>query len=253
VSGTAQAGNTLTASPGIWSNDPTAYTYQWERCSGGTSCTAIDGATSSTYTPVAADVGDTLFVYVAAGVYPGRAYGSMGSPYPSYPTNQVLGVSSSPPATNPAPTTVVPVTSLHKSSGAIGRLTATMRWTFRYAPSYTQIAALSVQGPALGATIATRCTGKGCPFKVHRMKVRKLKRCRTKHTGHCPAPRAVNLEWEFHGHNLAVGSRVSVMISRPLDIGKYYRFVVRRRRAPSVNISCVAPGSTAPGKNCAGL
>ena len=164
----------------------------------------------------------------------------------------MLGVSSSQ-TSNPAPTTVVPVTSLHTSSGAVGRLTATMRWTFRYAPSYTQIAALSVEGPALGATIATRCAGKGCPFAIHRIKVRELKRCRAKPAGHCRAPREVSLKWEFRGRNLAVGSRVTVTISRPLDIGKYYRFVVRRRRAPSVNISCVAPGSIVPGRNCTGL
>jgi hypothetical protein len=251
ISGNPQVGGTLTASTGTWSNQPTDYTYQWDRCLNGT-CTAIDGATGSTYNPVSADLGNTLFVYVAGAVYPGTAYGSIGSPYPSYPTNQVFGLQSSPPST-PAPTTVVPVTSLHTSSGAVGRLTATMRWTFRYAPSYTQIAALSVEGPALGATIATRCTGKGCPFAVRRIKVRELKRCRTRTTGHCRPPREVNLESEFHGHNLAIGSRVTVTISRPLDIGKYYRFVVRRRRAPSVNISCVAPGSIVPGKHCTGL
>jgi hypothetical protein len=251
ISGTPQVGDALTASPGTWSNQPTSYTYQWDRCSNGT-CTPIDGATGTAYTPVTADVGDTLLVYVAGGVDVGAAYGALGSAYPSYPTDQVFGVSSSPPS-NPAPSTVVPVTSLHSASGAVGRLTATMRWTFRYAPSYTQIAALSVQGPALGATIATRCAGKGCPFTVRRIKVRKLKRCRAKSSGHCPAPREVSLEPEFHGHNLAVGSRVSVTISRTLDIGKYYRFVVRRRRAPSVNISCVAPGSIVPGRNCTGL
>jgi hypothetical protein len=252
INGTPQIGNTLTVSPGTWSNQPTSYTYQWERCSNGTTCTAIDGATGSTYTPGMADVGDTLFVYVAGAVDLGASYGSVGSPYPSYPTNSVFGVSSSPPG-GTAPTTVVPVTSLHSSSGAVGRLTATMRWTFRYAPSYTQIAALSVQGPAVGATIATRCAGKGCPFAVRRIKVRELKRCRARPSGHCRAPREVSLEWQFRGHNLAVGSRVTVMISRALDIGKYYRFVVRRRRAPSVNISCVAPGSIVPGKNCTGL
>jgi hypothetical protein len=251
ISGTPQVADTLTVSTGTWSNDPTSYTYQWDRCLNGT-CTAIGGATGSTYTPVQADIGYTLFAYVAAGVDPGTPFGSLGSLYPSYPTDQVFGVSSSPPS-NPAPSTVVPVTSLHSASGAVGRLTATMRWTFRYAPSYTQIAALSVQGPALGATIATRCAGKGCPFTVRRIKVRKLKRCRAKSSGHCPAPREVSLEPEFHGHNLAVGSRVSVTISRTLDIGKYYRFVVRRRRAPSVNISCVAPGSIVPGRNCTGL
>ncbi|HEY3774325.1 MAG TPA: hypothetical protein VGL69_15095 [Solirubrobacteraceae bacterium] len=251
VSGTPQIGDTLTASPVGWSNEPTSYVYQWDRCSGG-SCTPIDGATDSTYVPGTADLGDTLVVFVTGAIYPGASYGSVGSPALSYPTNPVVGVSSSgAPSPNPGIATVVPVTNPHVS--AVGRLTATMRWTFRYAPSYTQVAALSVQGPALGATIATRCSGKGCPFIARRVKVRTLKRCRARSRGHCRAPRKVSLERQFRGHNLAVGSRVTVTISRAHDIGKYYRFVVRRRRAPSVSISCVAPGSNVPGRNCTGL
>ena len=236
VSGTAEVGQTLTADPVGWSNQPTSYLYQWDRCSGGT-CTAINGATGSTYAPVAADVGDTLVVYITGAIDPGTSYGAVGSASLSYPTSTVLQ----------AP--VVPVTD--PRSSAVGRLTATMRWTFRYAPTYTQIAAFAVQGPALGSTIATRCAGKGCPFTIRRVKVRGLKRCRGKAS--CRPPRQVNLERDFRGHNLAIGSRVTVTITRAADIGKYYRFVVRRRRAPAVTIACVAPGSSVPGKKCTGL
>jgi hypothetical protein len=61
ISGTAQVGQTLTATAGTWANTPTSYAYQWNR--GGT---AISGAASSTYVPVAADVGNTLTVSVIA-------------------------------------------------------------------------------------------------------------------------------------------------------------------------------------------
>jgi subtilisin family serine protease len=64
VSGTAQSGQTLTASPGTWSGGPTGYTYQWSRCS--TTCTAVSGATSSTYALTSGDVGSTLEVTVTA-------------------------------------------------------------------------------------------------------------------------------------------------------------------------------------------
>ena len=47
IFGTAQVGQTLSALPN--------YTYQWFR-----SGVAISGATSQTYTPIAADVGHTL-------------------------------------------------------------------------------------------------------------------------------------------------------------------------------------------------
>lgn len=249
VSGTAQVGDTLIAVPGSWSNQPTSFSYQWERCSSGT-CTAIQNATSSTYVPVAADIGDILVVSVAGVIDSGTAYGAMGSPYPSYPTNPVVGIASSP-APAPAPSPVVPVPQPRRPK-RIGRLTATMQWTFRYAPSYTQILAFAVDGPALRSTITTRCRGKGCPLRVHRISVSRLKHCSTT-TGVCRAPRTVNLESEFRHHKLGIGARVTIMISRPHDIGKYYRFIVRPRRAPSVRIRCLAPGSVRPGKGCTGL
>ena len=72
IMGTANVGQTLTASKGtiVDTNGTTkadngdsgyAYTYQWVRVSGGTE-TTISGATGTTYTPVADDVGNTIKV-----------------------------------------------------------------------------------------------------------------------------------------------------------------------------------------------
>ena len=58
VSGTPQVGATLTGVPVAMSGNPT-YAYQWLRCVG-QSCTAIPGASFATYSPGAADLGDTL-------------------------------------------------------------------------------------------------------------------------------------------------------------------------------------------------
>ncbi len=68
VSGTPQAGSTLQASSGAWSGTtPMTYTQQWSRCEvGGAGCVAIAGATTSSYVPVAVDVGTTLRVSVRA-------------------------------------------------------------------------------------------------------------------------------------------------------------------------------------------
>src|SRR5207249_8742170 len=67
ISGSAQEGQTLTASNGSWSGGPTSYAYQWQRCnSSGGSCAAITGATAQTYTVASADVGATLRVAVTA-------------------------------------------------------------------------------------------------------------------------------------------------------------------------------------------
>jgi hypothetical protein len=68
ISGTPQEGSTLTVSPGSWSGTPTpSFSYQWERCVGtGGGCTAIAGATATTYTATSADVAHTLLVQVTA-------------------------------------------------------------------------------------------------------------------------------------------------------------------------------------------
>lgn len=66
-SGIPRQGQTLTAATGSWSPAPDSYTYAWERCDAqGDNCTAIPGATGSTYTLTAADVGKTVVVLVTA-------------------------------------------------------------------------------------------------------------------------------------------------------------------------------------------
>jgi hypothetical protein len=67
ISGQARVGSTLTAENGTWSNSPTSFTYQWQRCNAdGTSCTNISGATQKTYTLSSADVEKRVRVVVTA-------------------------------------------------------------------------------------------------------------------------------------------------------------------------------------------
>jgi hypothetical protein len=68
VSGTAQVGETLSASSGSWTSSSTlSYAYQWRRCNAqGNGCANIGGADNSTYLVRKADVGDTLRVRVTA-------------------------------------------------------------------------------------------------------------------------------------------------------------------------------------------
>lgn len=66
VSGVALIGKQLSTTSGAW-NTPASFTYQWLRCSpAGTGCTAIPGATSSSYVAAAADAGHRLQARVSA-------------------------------------------------------------------------------------------------------------------------------------------------------------------------------------------
>ena len=67
ISGTALEGQTLTTSNGEWSGEGSiSYAYQWERCDGEGVCTAIEGATVSSYTLTGSDVSHTVIALVTA-------------------------------------------------------------------------------------------------------------------------------------------------------------------------------------------
>lgn len=59
ISGIPQVGVTLTADEGIWANEPTSFTYQWQSDN-----VNIGGATSRTYVPIVGQIAATLSVIV---------------------------------------------------------------------------------------------------------------------------------------------------------------------------------------------
>lgn len=65
ITGTPRVGETLTAQNGTWANNPTAFQYQWQRCTAD-GCAAIAGAVEKTYLVTTADAGATLRVRVLA-------------------------------------------------------------------------------------------------------------------------------------------------------------------------------------------
>ncbi len=67
ITGTATDLQTLTATPGAWTFDPSAYAYQWQDCDdSGATCANIGGATQDAYTLGYGDVGETIRVIVTA-------------------------------------------------------------------------------------------------------------------------------------------------------------------------------------------
>ncbi len=67
LSGSAIIGVRMAVSNGVWSNEPVAYSYQWEDCNyKGEECTVIPGATNANYTVEGSDDGHAVVAVVTA-------------------------------------------------------------------------------------------------------------------------------------------------------------------------------------------
>jgi hypothetical protein len=67
VAGSAVQGQQLTGHNGSWSNEPTSFGYQWQRCdASGGKCAELSTAKEQNYTPGPLDVGSTLRLAVTA-------------------------------------------------------------------------------------------------------------------------------------------------------------------------------------------
>jgi hypothetical protein len=125
ISGAAQTGQTLTASPGTWDGTPTiTFAFQWQACDAA-GCSDIAGATSSTYVVASGDLGKTLRVVVTATNGVGSATAT------SNQTAAVVGPSTAP--VNSAPPTITGTAQSGQTLNATtGTWTGSQPMTFSY-------------------------------------------------------------------------------------------------------------------------
>jgi hypothetical protein len=135
------------------------------------------------------------------------------------------------------------------ASGSMMSL-VTMQWTFHYTPAYTKVLALVVDGAPAGAEVLIGCHGRGCPFTKPLSVISGANRCGPKGRRRCATDKTIELAHDFRKRGLRVGTRITVAITRPQWIGKYYVFDTRAGRAPRVQVTCLAPGTTRPGSPC---
>jgi large repetitive protein len=109
----------------------------------------------------------------------------------------------------------------------------TVRIAARGAGAGIRLKLLSVRAPA-GARIAVGCSGRGCPVKSQ---------SRIAAVG---KPGAPPLEFRRFERFLRPGIVLQIRISKPGEIGKYTRFVVRRGRLPSRSDACIASATAKP-------
>ncbi|HEY7074329.1 MAG TPA: LamG-like jellyroll fold domain-containing protein [Solirubrobacteraceae bacterium] len=127
ISGTPQQGQTLQTSTGTWNGtQPISYAYQWRRCdSSGTTCTNIAGATGSSYTATATDVGGTLVAAVTA-------TNSAGTSTANSMPSGVVQSSTAPPANTAPPTIAGTAQETQVLTAAPGDWNGSQPMTFAY-------------------------------------------------------------------------------------------------------------------------
>ena len=114
ITGTDDAGDTLTQHQGSWTNTPTSYAEQWELCNAtGANCQPISGAGGQQYTITPADIGSTIAVSETAS----NANGA-GTPALSTPTTVVSAAPLSADAGDPIPLRSMPPRRLMPAAAA---------------------------------------------------------------------------------------------------------------------------------------
>jgi large repetitive protein len=132
----------------------------------------------------------------------------------------------------------------------VGAITSTMQWSFYYTPKFTVVQQLFVNGAVPGATVLVQCHGHGCPFARHAILLPTGKRCGRNGTKMCSVGGGFNITPGFVGRHLKVGAQITISIVRPNWTGKAYRFTVRSRRGPRIQIGCLAPSGRTPNFGC---
>jgi hypothetical protein len=134
VTGTAQIGQTLSASVGAWTGSPTSFAYQWQRCdAAGAGCAAIPAETASSYIVAPGDLGTTLSLVVTA-------TGVGGSQSATAPTTAAVVAAPVPPAV---------VGTLVAQAGSAGAVVTTDgRATVTWQPGAVPVAATVTLAPS---------------------------------------------------------------------------------------------------------
>jgi Bacterial Ig-like domain (group 3) len=130
-----------------------------------------------------------------------------------------------------------PVQIVKHTSGPIvrGFVTSTLQWSFHYRPTFTKVIGFTAEGLVSGTKLVLTCTGASCPFSRISLQ---------------PQAGSMDLLPLFKGRRLRVGTQITVRMTRPDRIGKYYSFTIRAGRSPLIVLSCLGVGMSQPGSGC---
>lgn len=237
VSGSALEGQTLTATVGSWSHEPSALDFQWEICDpSGSSCIALPGQTAMTHELGAGEVGHTLRVAITASNIAGSETAT------SSATPVVSAIAHSPAIVPELPGVAPPI------------VEASVKWKFARGRRYLVVEQMQVTGIPPGAWLEVACNGRGCPFAHTRIVPGAHGHATCRHA-RCRSTRGrssnhMSIQSLFDGRRLRVGTRIVVDILKAGWVGKSFAYTVRENAKPGERIVCVAANSESKPSEC---
>jgi len=244
LAGSAVVGERLDAVGAAWRGSPTpTASWSWLRCltDSRRTCRLVDGATASSYTVTADDLGKRLRARLVVTNDDGRdsavspASAVVVPPPPPVPTPTPIPMPvplPSPPIPMPVPLPSLPLPPVIETAPAavappkLMRPAPTVRirgWLTRRG---ARITLLTVRAPR-SARISVRCSGPGCPRRG-------------------PAKAAALTRLPAYERHLLAGARLVIRVTRTGFVGKHTLIRVRRGKTPLRRDRCLYPGSDRP-------
>jgi hypothetical protein len=255
IEGQAVVGSQLIAKADWWGPPTTTVKYRWELCPDrgsddddddddddeGTDCYAIAGATSASYTPVAADAGHRIRVWVEVSE-PAKRNDDPDADY-SDQTPVVQPAPSPPPAAEPSPSA-----SSSPQPSPSATTTPAVRQIVATTPPPVVAAAPTVRYllPFPVVRIMGQLSDGGAVVTLLRVTAPRKSKVRVDCAGaSCPVPRLGQGPGRVRAFErfLQAGTRIVIRVRRPEVVGKHVRITIRDGKRPARRDSCLLPGS----------
>jgi hypothetical protein len=126
-------------------------------------------------------------------------------------------------------------------------------FAFRTTATSSTVASMVVFDVPRRGLVTVTCTGGGCTRRSVKAGAAAARRCSSKRKctkRSTPGTRTVDLTRLLRGWHLRKGARLTIEVAQVGYVGKAWVFAIRPPRAPSTTVTCLAPGSTAPGRGC---
>ena len=136
---------------------------------------------------------------------------------------------------------------------AVLQPTPVIAWKIDAGPAFSVVRRLIVRRVPAQAAVSVTCRGSGCPFKA----VRGLRglachggRCRALRRRRRRGPYTLDLSPLLAHHSLPAGTRLTVSVTAPSTTGRVLLLTLRAGHSAAHRLTCLAPGSSAPGRGC---